>query len=137
MANLLLYGIDEATGKTKLLESGDTIEGLDFPIFPDVPVLIDSGTDSVNNNSDTLLHSIATPSSTDNYLFLVNFDPATDPSTDIEWGNYATNYSDGAGYGKWCIKKLSSGELEFRVRFDQGGMSSAKNIKWSIYTVKL
>ena len=134
MANLLLYGIDEATGQTKLVQTGDVISGLDLP---EVPELLTSGTDSVNNNTDTLLHSIATPSSTDNYLFLVNFDPATDPSTDIEWGNYATNYSDGAGYGKWCIKKLSSGELEFRVRFDQGGMSSAKNIKWSIYKVKL
>lgn len=132
MADIIVSGIDALTGETRQMQSGDKILNLSEP-----PLLVSSGTTSVNNDVDTLLHSIASPSSTKNYLFIVNFDPATDPTTDIEWGYYATNYSDGTGYGKYCHSKTNGGDLEFRVRFDQGGMSSAKNIKWSIYTVEL
>jgi hypothetical protein len=89
-----------------------------------------SGALSVDNDVETTLHTL-TPAADKVYRMYIRL--ATAPSSSIQWGYYETNYAAGAGAGRDTQDFLSSGDIDFNVRFDGGGMAGALTVDWIVY----
>ena len=117
--------------------SGDaTISNTGVLSVSGLPQKIASGTNTANNDADTLLHTF-TPSDSLVYIYELHISTGTAPGVNIQFGEYETSSSPGTGFGSKTMRALTGGDIELRVRYDEGGMGGSVDIVWAIYSIEV
>lgn len=90
-----------------------------------------SGEDLVTNEIDTLLQDFE-PEDGKTYSFVISTDKDDTVAVAVEMGNYET--SEGSdGFGSWTWEIQLNGNIQFRVRWDEGMGANQIKFRWAIF----
>lgn len=128
--NTDVFEVDTITDGEFLKRNGNDLDTATAGTY----TILTSGSTSVANETNTLLHTW-TPVDGITYFAYFNIDESTAPNILLKIGYYGVYTGIDTGYGQINIENLTDGDLELRIVFDQGGMSSNLLINWQIIEI--